>query len=234
MKITNKILLTVVSIMFLLVLILVVVSRIIIERESWVDDFNEFNSDIVENEYNISDFSSVKIAGLRDVSIQSGDEYRIIINSSDSLSESVDVRKNGDTLAIEYSDYRQERVGSVRAEITMPDISYLDLTKGARVFLNDFNTDELKASILDACRLIGDENTIGNLYLRCTGDSQVKLRRSSTVNADLDVSGDSKVIMKMSGGDLTGKVTGDATIVYYGEVRSDRLEFSGNVTIRIR
>ena len=195
-----------------------------------------FAGDISLTYPGIKDFSQVSTSGSWDVTIKQGKEYTIKVTAPDSIIDKVQVMKENGTLLIglESTGFWNWTSKTLRAEITMPNLSALESSGSGNTTFSGFTTKNMEIHTSGSSNVKGEQNKIQKLSLRTSGSSDISLVKSSITNADIHISGSSNIQLTMNGGDLTGDISGSGSIVYYGNAKTQSTTIfgSGNVTHR--
>lgn len=232
MKITNKILSITLIIILSFVLVMIIASRVIIDRESWDEEWDVSDSETTTEYYDLSDFTDVRTSGNWQLKLYRDDTYQVKIEAPNYIMNDIEVEKSGKTLDISLKWKRKIRRGSLKAGISLPNLTKIKLNNGSTVEFSDFDMDDLDIRTSGAGSITGTNNTIQNLYISSTGATHINLRRSSITNADLHITGAGSIELTMAGGDLKGSVTGATRVVYYGDVKTQNIRTSGAVSVR--
>jgi hypothetical protein len=150
--------------------------------------------EMVVQELELSGFEEIEVSHKFDVEIVQGENFRVVVETEESLIPYLEIVSRGKTLKIglksEY-EYTFENA-TQRVEVTIPDLTRLESTNKSSVSIQDFNTlGEIKMQVSDFSSLAG------NLQ----ADSiQVEINRHSSVN----ISGIAQ--------EVTGNIAGQSTI----------------------
>jgi len=200
----------------------------------------------VTKDFDLAGFTAVAAGSAFQVEITRANEYSVAVTVNENLVERLDVSVSGDTLRI----YLKPNVGSIRnatlkAKVTMPELTGLDLSGASRTTLSGFNSNKaLKSEVSGASTLRGDL-TCGDAQFDASGASKVALqgsaqdlniRASGASTADfggfnskdtvVDASGASHVTVAPSGS-LDVEASGASTVRYTGEPANLKVNTSG-------
>ena len=152
------------------------------------------SGNVVTQEEVISGFDKVEVSHAFKVNISQGETFSVVVRMDDNLFEYLDVVKQGSTLKIGLKTDRISRDDSTReAEVTMPDLTGLDLRGASQVTLTGFkSTNALNLDLSAASHLRGDIEA-GDTQIDVSDASQVTLRGSAGDVTMDDVSGASTV-----------------------------------------
>ena len=157
--------------------------------------------------YAFTDFNKVEISSAFEFEIEQSNSYSIEITVDDNIMEYVRVSQDGQTLKIGLKPAIW--VGSVilKASVTMPELSGLDISGASRGTVSDFSsTRDVVIDVSGASRVTGDITA---------GDVAIAVSGASTVTGDItagdvefDISGASTVQLEGSANDMVADVSG--------------------------
>lgn len=219
---------------FLIVLALTVFFRLL------VDDFLESAGDesasveatgIVETkEFDLKNFSELYFENMWDVEIIEGDGYGIAVEADQALFDEMTVRKDGRTVRFSYDRYVRGLSDSndvVKVKLIMPDLEKIVFSGMGNIELKNFDLDNLVINNSGASNIEAENVSIEKLRLVVNGAANAQLDNIEVENCDLDISGAANIRLTMTGGRLTGQVSGAASVVYSGSVSEENVKVSG-------
>ncbi len=212
-----------------------------ISQESFTGSGN-----VVTREEAISDFDKVDISHSFEVDIKQGEEFSVVIRVDDNLVEQLQVEKFGSTLKIGLKpDVSIVSNATLEAEITMPELTGLDLSGASNATISGFkSTKNLTVDLSGASSLRGDieagdtsfdlsgssnanlTGSGGNLTLDASGSSDVDLSDFPVADAEIDASGASTVTVNASGR-LDVEASGASDVYYLGNPSMGTIDTSG-------
>jgi hypothetical protein len=205
---------------------------------------------LITKDYDLGNFTAVNAGSAFQVEITQSDKYSVSVTVNESLVERLDVGVTGNTLHISLKPgYGISGAATMRAKVTMPELTGLDVSGASRTTVAGFNSDKpLKTQVSGASSLGGDL-TCGAAQFNVSGASKVQLKGSAqdlnieasgASNADLsnfpsqnttvNASGASKVTVAPSG-TLTVEASGASTVRYTGEPTKLKTNASGASTV---
>ncbi len=204
------------------------------------------SGNVVTQEEAISDFDKVDISHSFVVDIKQGENFSVIIRVDDNLVEQLQVEKFGSTLKIGLkSDVSIVSNATLEAEITMPQLTGLDLSGASNATISGFkSTKNLTVDLSGASSLRGDieagdtsfdlsgssnanlTGSGGNLTLDASGSSDVDLSDFPVADAEIEASGASTVTVKPSGR-LDVNASGASDVYYLGNPSMGAIDTSG-------
>ncbi len=199
--------------------------------------------------YAFTDFNKVEISSAFEFEIEQSSSYSIEITVDDNIMEYVRVSQDGQTLKIGLRPAIWIGPATLKASVTMPELSGLDISGASRGTVSDFiSTEDLDIMVSGASRVTGDI-VAGNVDFDISGASTVQLEGSAndmvadvsgasslhlddfTVNnADVDFSGASSGTVNLDGR-LDADVSGASRLWYIGEPTMGTIDTSGASTV---
>jgi len=233
MKNSDKIL--AISILIILVFItgLIIASRFMVtgisDRASYYSD-----TEIISRNLACGDFDKIETDGTWQLEIYRGDDYSVSVEFPQSAANAIDVQVWDGCLRFENDVRWTSQRSPFRAVVTMPNLKGLRTKEGASILVGDFSCDDLDVHVTGAAKIDAENLQITNLSLRCDGAADANFKESEVFNAKIDVNGASRIVLNMTGGELSGSAHGAASIVYYGEVAIQDIATAGAVSVRQR
>jgi len=233
MKNSNKILLTTILTILVIVTGLIISSRIMITRIP--DRTTKYSDeDFTSKTLDLANFDAIETSGIWQVELQQGNDYSVTLYYPEPEADEINVYVWDNQLHLENDLKWQRQHTLFRATITMPELSSLRTEEGASITFNNFNCTDLDIKITGAAEIDARNSRIENLKLRCDGAADANFKDSEVVNAKVNINGASRITLTMGGGKLIGSAHGASSIVYYGEVSTQDIATSGAVSIRRR
>jgi hypothetical protein len=150
------------------------------------------SKEVVTQEEAISGFDKVEVSDAFKAEISQGETYSVVVRVDDNLVEYLDVDKQGSTLRIDLKTDRPIRDATLEAEVTLPELTGLDLSGASWGTITGFkSTNSLDANLSGASHLRGDIEA-GDTRFSVSGASHVTLG-GSAADATVEVSGASSV-----------------------------------------
>jgi len=198
----------------------------------------------VTKDFDLAGFTAVAAGSAFQVEITRADTHSIAVTVNENLVERLDVSVSGDTLRISLKP-GIARNATLKAKVTMPELTGLDLSGASRTTLAGFNSDKsFNAEVSGASTLSGDLNC-GDARFDVSGASKVKpqgraqdlhIRASGASIADfygfnsedtaVNASGASHVSVAASGS-LVVEASGASTVRYTGDPAKLKVTASG-------
>jgi hypothetical protein len=186
---------------------------------------------LVTEEFALTGFDKVEVSHAFTVDITQGDTFSVVVSIDDNLAEYLQVEKQGSTLRIGLDPGRDYLATTATAEVTMAELTGLELSGASRGSLAGFSSAKaLEVAVSGASHLTG-EIEAGAVRLDASGGSRVTLTGSSE-DIVIDASGASHV-------DLAGFPAADANVQASGASRvtvnaSGRLDVDASGASQVR
>ena len=200
-------------------------------------------------EYAFADFTKVEISTAFEFEIQQSSSYNISVTADDNVMDYVQVSQDGQTLKIGLGTVSWFGPKTLRASVTMPQLSDLTVSGASRGNVYDFSsTEDVNITVSGASRVNGDI-TAGNIEFDISGASTVQLEGSAndmvagvsgasrlnlgsfTVNnANVNFSGATSGTINLHGR-LDADISGASRLSYIGEPTMGTINTSGASTL---
>lgn len=200
-------------------------------------------------EYAFTNFTKVEISSAFDFEIKQSGSYSINVTADDNVMDYVQVSKDGQTLKIGLKTVTWLGPVTLRASVTMPQLSDLTVSGASHGTVSDFSsTEDLDITVSGASRVTGDI-TAGNVEFDISGASTIQLEGSANDmdasvsgashlnldafivnNADVNFSGASTGTVNLDGR-LDANLSGASRLWYIGEPVMGTIDISGASTI---
>jgi hypothetical protein len=204
----------------------------------------------VTKDFDLANFSAVAAGSAFQVEITQSNKYSVSVTVNESLVESLEVNVSGNTLHIGLKPgFSITGAATLKAKVTMPDLTGLDLSGASRTTLAGFKSDNsLKAEVSGASTLRGDltsgdarfdvsgaskvqlDGSAQDLNVEASGASTADLSNFASQNTVINASGASKVVVTASGS-LDVEASGASTVRYTGEPAKLKTNTSGASTV---
>jgi len=179
---------------------------------------------------NLSDFTIINIQSGFHTQINQGYSYSVSITADNNVINRIDVNQTGNTLTIGLQLASIFNIGTLKAQITMPDLQEIHLSGGANanvagfVMTHDLSVSESGGSTL---KIEGQAN---GLSAFCSGGSGLQLSELKVNTATITMSGGSTGTINVSGR-LNADLSGGSSLVYAGDPTLGTIITSGLSTI---
>jgi hypothetical protein len=209
------------------------------------------SGNLVTKEMDYDAFDKLDISQGFQVEVEQGDSFSVVIRVDDNMIDKVQVTKTGSTLRIglEPGQIYNLKDVTLEADVTMPELTGIDLSGGSHANLNDYSsTEEFAADLSGGSHLNGEvdfgnvrldlsggshstlSGSAGDLKLDVSGGSHAKLGNLEVVDADVNASGGSHVTVYPSG-TLDADANGGSHVKYLGSPVLGRIDDSGGSSV---
>ena len=210
------------------------------------------SGNLVTREERLSGFDMVDASHAFKVDIRQGESFSVVVRIDDNLLDYLILEKQGSTLRIGLKPNLSIRKHTAEAEVTMPELTGLELSGASRATVTGFDSAQpLRLELSGASHVDGDieagdtridasgashvdlQGSGADLTLGASGASIVDLSDFLVVDADVEASGASKATVS-AGGRLDVNASGASTVRYLGKPAMGRIDTSGASSIRQR
>jgi hypothetical protein len=200
-------------------------------------------------EYTFANFTAVEINSAFEFEIKQSGSYSINVTADDNVIDYVQVSKDGQTLKIGLGRVLLHGPVTLRASVTMPELSGLTVSGASRGTVSDFSsTGGLDMTVSGASRVTGDitadnvgfdisgastiqlEGSANDLNANVSGASHFNLDDFMVNDAQVNFSGASTGTVNLNGR-LDANLSGASRLWYIGEPTMGDINTSGASTI---
>jgi len=210
------------------------------------------SGNVVTQEEVFTKFDRLEVSHGFQVEVKEGDSFSVVIRADDNLMDEVQVTKRGDSLSIGLKPGYSNGIihGTLEADVTMPELSGLDLSGGSHVTLDGFNvSNTLSADLSGGSHLKGEveaadavfevsggswvtlSGSAGNLRVNASGGSYAELGDLAVADANVDASGASHITVNPSG-TLDADASGASHVRYIGNPIMGTIDADGTSSIK--
>ncbi len=145
----------------------------------------EGSGTMVTTPFELRDFVAVDASGATEVHLRQGDQFAVAVTCDDNIVQYLDVKREGDRLAIGLEDGHSFRNVHLDAEVTMPRLERLDLSGACNGEFERFEGDTISVDLSGASKARG-ELAVKRVQLDLSGASRATLSgNAAIVNADI-------------------------------------------------
>ena len=203
-------------------------------------------------EYAFTNFTRVEISSAFEFEIEYSDSYGINVTVDDNVMDYVQVTQEGQTLKIRLRGITSLQHVTLRASVTIPELSGLTVSGASRGTVSDFSSAEGLNITVSGASMVTADITAGDIGFDVSGASIVQLEGSAddmvtvvsgastfdlgdfaVTNANVKISGASTGTIKLDGR-LDANVSGASTLLYIGDPMMGTINVSGASTLRER
>lgn len=171
---------------------------------------------LATQEFTFSDFKQVDVGSAFEVEITQADSYRVSVTADDNLFEYIQVSREGETLKIGLKTVSLQWPVTLKAVVTMPQLSGLNISGATRGTVSGFSsTENLDIEVSGASSLDLADISAGDVKFDVSGASKVT-GDFITGNVDFDVDGASSVQLEGSASDIVVDADGASRVKLAG------------------
>lgn len=204
----------------------------------------------VTKQYELTGFSRIEAGSAFQLTVRQGERHGVALTVDDNLVEHLDVTSSGHTLHIGLKPNLSVQNVTLRADVTMPALTGLDLSGATRTTITGFNSDQpIELELSGASSLRGEskngdarmvvsgasrldlEGSARNFKVKASGASSAGLASYTSLETIVEASGASHVTVNASGR-LEVKASGASSVRYVGSPAGVNSEASGASSIR--
>ena len=242
MKNSSKFVLIVAAVVTALIIVMMLMFRGIVTDHLVVGDgsgsrFGDKLENKVSEDYDIDGFSRILVAGGWDVLVIADEQYRVTADFSEDTRDYLKVRRNGDTLVLQIDYEKSGKVSDFHgasATIHMPVLNEVRVEGAVNLNIEDFNLDSLDFILDGAGQIIAENCSVDKLGIESNGAVNVDFYDSETRAADVNIDGAGNVMLNMTGGELSGLLSGLAHLEYTGSVSRMTVEEDGIANVEYK
>jgi hypothetical protein len=168
-------------------------------------------------DFSLTGFSKVQAAAAFQIEVDRSDSYSVRVTADDNLWDVLDVSESGGTLHLQTKPGKSVINSTLKATVTMPELTGIDLSGASRATLDGFSSDKAMAFEVSGASKAELSNTkFGKTALSISGASTVS---GSAVTADINLVVSGAGVVTLEGSGTTGKINAS------GAARADLDEF---------
>ena len=188
------------------------------------------SGNLVTREEFITDFNSIDASTGFSVVISQSNTYSVLVTADDNVIDYVDVSKSGDTLNVRVDWGTILSSTILKVEITMPELSRLELSTGSQGLIEDFSSDMVSVVLSSGSQLTGHGET-QTLDVNLSSGSQLDFSDFRAQDVTITLSGGSQATINVDG-TLNADLSGGSQLSYIGDPTLENVETSGGSSIR--
>ena len=142
------------------------------------------SGNVVETKLDISGFDKIEAFDGFSVNITKGDTFSVVISIDDNLVEHLSVVKKGDTLKLDMASTKSFRnVTTLKAEVTMPELTSVILNDGARATASGTG-EEIYIEANDGCNADLSAFEVKKATAKADDGSEITVNASDSLIAE--------------------------------------------------
>ncbi len=233
MKKSKKLIRITLLIPFIISLVVLIYIRVLISSDFKIDtSYDDYNDENITEKLDYDGFTKLNVRGKWKIEIEQGDEYRIEVEGPEHRVKSVRIERGNHTLYLKDSFFKGHGGSRITVRVQMPDLERLTANGNSKIRLYNLDCDDFDLDLNGSNNLLAINSTFESLDLDCNGSGDVDLTDSKITDAELDLVGSVEVELTMAGGEINGRATGSASVVYYGDVKSQNIRTTGGSSVR--
>lgn len=177
----------------------------------------------------LKDFDSLDVGGVFEVVATAGNSYSVEVEADDNLLEHINTEVDGSVLRISL-DRRVSTSSPMRIRISAPNIESLEASGASNVKLSNVTGDQFRLESSGASK-VNIAGAVKELRVRMSGASRVAADGLTTVDANIEASGASNLVVNASN-ELRVIASGASSIKYVGSPANVVKETSGGSSVR--
>ena len=167
---------------------------------------------LLTRNYEYADFARIEAGSLFQVSVTKAETYSVNLTADDNLFDYIDIQKIGNTLHIQLKGTNKYLSTTLRATITMPDVFRFALSGASTGSINGFQfTHPVTFAVSGASSLSQENMTVGDADLEISGASKIT-GAIKMEEANIDVSGASRIELAGTASNLNIKSSGASRV----------------------
>ncbi|MFC2020543.1 head GIN domain-containing protein [Chloroflexota bacterium] len=185
--------------------------------EAGLGERNAEKEEVITEERDFADFTYLDVSAAFNVEITRSDSFSVIISADKSLFDLIEVSRVGDTLKIFLNPrhiFTDFTLGTktLKAEITMPALYGLEISGASSGTISGFkSTKDFSLVVSGASSLETIDTAVGDAEVEVSGASRLSGNMTAE-DADFEVSGASSIVLSGSADDLALVVSGASRV----------------------
>ena len=227
MKTSNKILLAVSIVPFIIILMMLFSFRDILDKEPAIKKQGSANLIYHTEKYDLGAFDGIRAEGIWEIDLNSGDHCMIELETPYNSANHTSVTRQGNTLVLTSDKESFSFLNIPKISITLPSISRLDLFGNYDVRVSNFKIHKLDINLKGVASFVGTDSSVEEFFLNGNGVVSMDFTLMPVTNAHYNFTGFYLMTMKITGGELTGRLSGSGKLVISGNVSANTLQTNG-------
>lgn len=204
------------------------------------------SSQLATREYSISGFTGIEASSAFEVEVTQGSEFRVDVTAEEGTFRYIRVGQDGDNLRfrLDHAGIFDFGRATLRARVTMPSLTAVDLSGASRCDLKGFETGDVDVRLSGASKLTGRlqgatltydlsgassvdlDGGANEVRATLSGASALDLRDAPAAKADVELSGASSARLQVTE-TLGYHLSGGSTLRYSGTPEVTSADVSG-------
>ena len=175
----------------------------------------------------LRDIEEIEIEGRWIIDLKQSEEWKVEISFPKNTEHLLKHGQRNKRFKLEYDPPGFGSRKSSVAVISIPTLTALALTGKNSVNINNFEGQRIDLFITGNNAIKSKGGRFDTLVLGMLGYNYVDLKSVPTKNAYVNITGNSKTVLSMDGGKLSGYLTGASTLDYYGAAIENAVKVTG-------
>jgi hypothetical protein len=158
---------------------------------------------------NVSNFSSIKLAGIGDVIVTQAENVSLRIVAEDNLIPYFETTVQGDTLTIgiknEFMGFNLHPTRPVKFYVTTPQIDAVTLAGSGNIITSDVKTTRFKVSLLGSGNISNTSLVATSVEINLAGSGNISLDKVTSTSISSTIAGSGNITLA---GEVTGQTAG--------------------------
>ena len=182
---------------------------------------------------NVSNFSSIRLAGIGDVIVTQGKNISVRIEAEDNLIPYFETTVQGNTLNIgmknEYTGVSLHPTQPIKFYVTTPEIDAVTLAGSGNIITSDVKTGDFKITLLGSGNISNDSLTAANVDINLSGSGDITLGTVSASEVTANIAGSGNIRLDTLTADkISSKTAGSGNLTISGKVTDQSAEILGS------
>jgi len=180
----------------------------------------------------VANFTGIEASSVFDITVVKGNSESLIIEADDNVMPYVRSEVRNGVLHLYLDKNKLKNIKTLKASIVMRNLDNVILSGACKLTVNDmFSSEKFIVKCSGVSNLTINVNT-GNLNLESSGACKIQIKANVTGDADLSVSGTSKLQSELKANNVILNSSGTGTIDLNGSARNLNINTSGTANIK--
>lgn len=193
-----------------------------------VDAATISNKNNARKSFDFHNFNTIEVKGIANIDVKYAKNYGINITAPKYLFNKITFIQKDGAIYLSGADINK---APFSAEITTPTLEKVELSGVINFHLSGFELNTFELNARGMISSIGDHNTIQQLILNSKGTTNTDFGKSNITNVNIILSGAGRAKLNMTGGKLSGSISGMSILTYSGKVSSLSVSQTGMTKI---
>ncbi|MDR2602217.1 MAG: DUF2807 domain-containing protein [Spirochaetaceae bacterium] len=147
------------------------------------------DGNIISQERTVEGFNGVKLDGVGDVNVHTGENYKVVVTTDSNLQDRVLAAVNGNILCIDQKS-GQFNAKELTIDVYLPKLSSISLNGTGNFTINSGNASELTFSLSGTGNIDAQNFQVQNINITHSGVGNAKIWATNSLNGTLSGVGD--------------------------------------------